>query len=152
MVFVTLFFQWRPELLVGFFTSEAAAREVGADFLRIISWNFIAQGIVFTCSGIFQGLGNTRPALLSSATRILVFAPLAVFLSTQPGFAIRHVWYVSVLTVLLQAALSLTLLHREFRRRLGALPAEPVPAGAGPAGSAEPAEAEAGVVLERPPA
>ena len=66
MVLVTVFLQWRPEALVGFFTAEAEAQAVGATFLRIISWTFIAQGIVFTCSGVFQGLGNTIPAMLSS--------------------------------------------------------------------------------------
>ena len=66
MVFVTVFLQWRPEVLVAFFTPEAEAQAVGATFLRIISWTFIAQGVVFTCSGMFQGLGNTIPAMLSS--------------------------------------------------------------------------------------
>ena len=66
MVLVTAFLQWRPEVLVAFFTPEAEAQAVGATFLRIISWTFIAQGVVFTCSGVFQGLGNTIPAMLSS--------------------------------------------------------------------------------------
>ena len=122
MILVTLFFQWRPNMLVAAFTNEIEAQEVGADFLRIISWNFFAQGVVFTCSGIFQGLGNTRPALLSSAARITLFAPLVLMLSTQPGFALRHVWYLSVVTVLIQAVISYLLLQQQFRRRLRLAP------------------------------
>ena len=39
----------------------------GGEFLQIVSWNFVAMGIVFTCSSMFQALGNTWPALLSTA-------------------------------------------------------------------------------------
>ena len=67
MGLVTSLLQWRPEALIAFFTAEPGVRTVGANFLRIISWTFLAQGVVFTCSGMFQGLGDTRPSLLSSA-------------------------------------------------------------------------------------
>jgi putative MATE family efflux protein len=118
MVLVTAFLQWRPEVLVGFFTSEAEAQAVGATFLRIISWTFIAQGIVFTCSGVFQGLGNTLPAMLSSSLRLSVFVPLAVWISTQPAFHLDEVWWISVTTVWLQAGVSYLLMRRELKRRL----------------------------------
>ena len=118
MVLVTVFLQWRPEALVGFFTSESGATAVGATFLRVISWTFIAQGVVFTCSGMFQGLGNTRPAMLSSAIRLAVFVPLAVWMSTQPSFELERLWYLSVATLWFQAGVSYLLLQREFKRRL----------------------------------
>jgi Na+-driven multidrug efflux pump len=123
MVLVTVFLQWRPEALVGFFTSESDATAVGAMFLRIISWTFIAQGIVFTCSGIFQGLGNTRPAMLSSAIRLSVFVPLAVWMSTQPSFQLERLWYLSVATLWFQAGVSYLLLRHQFKRRLVEMPA-----------------------------
>jgi putative MATE family efflux protein len=118
MVLVTVFLQWRPEVLVGFFTPEAEAQAVGATFLRVISWTFIAQGVVFTCSGVFQGLGNTLPAMLSSAVRLAVFVPLAVWLAAQQTFHLDEVWYLSVATVWLQALVSYLLMRQQFRRRL----------------------------------
>jgi putative MATE family efflux protein len=133
MISVTAFLQWRSGFLIEVFTHEAGVVKVGSDFLRIISWNFFAQGVVFTCSGIFQGLGNTRPALLSSFTRIAMFAPLALLLARREGFELVHVWYLSVATVLLQAGLSLTLLQRQFRIRLGAVPQSAGVAAAGAA-------------------
>jgi putative MATE family efflux protein len=123
MVFVTAFLQWRPDVLVAAFTNEADAEAVGATFLRIISWNFVAQGVVFTCSGLFQGLGNTKPALLSSGLRIAIFVPLAIVLTRQPGYTLAHVWELSVLTVLIQAVFSYFLLRSQFRRRLAPQPA-----------------------------
>jgi Na+-driven multidrug efflux pump len=128
MVLVTLFLQWRPEVLVAFFTPEAEAQAVGATFLRIISWTFVAQGIVFTCSGVFQGLGNTIPAMLSSGIRLAFFVPLAVWLSAQPDFHLDQVWILSVTTVWLQAGVSYLLMRQQFKRRLvdGPRPAAPV--------------------------
>ena len=131
MVLVTVFLQWRPEVLVGFFTKESAATDVGATFLRTISWTFIAQGIVFTCSGMFQGLGNTRPAMLSSAIRLTVFVPVAIWVSKQPGFRLEQLWVVSVATLWFQAGVSYLLLRHQFNRRLVEAPrAMGVPVGA----------------------
>jgi putative MATE family efflux protein len=118
MAFTTVLLQWRPELLVELFTSEAEVIEVGAVFLQLISLNFIAQGIVFTCSGVFQGLGNTRPALLSSVIRLSVFIPFAVYLKYQPGFAIEQVWYVSIVSVTIQGIVSYLLVRRELSKKL----------------------------------
>jgi Na+-driven multidrug efflux pump len=123
MLVLTLLCQWRPEWLVHGFTKDPRVVAVAAQFLHIISWNFVASGIIFTCSGMFQALGNTLPALLSSATRLVTFAIPAVWLSTRPGFELRHLWFLSVATVALQAIASLWLLNREFRRRLIAAPA-----------------------------
>jgi putative MATE family efflux protein len=140
MVLVTVFLQWRPEALVGFFTSERDATAVGATFLRIISWTFIAQGVVFTCSGIFQGLGNTRPAMLSSAIRLAVFVPLAIWLSTQPSFHLERLWRLSVATLWFQAGVSYLLLRHQFKRRLvEAPPASGAPVAAPAATAAAPA-------------
>ena len=118
MFITTVIMQWRPELLVRVFTDEAEVIEVGAVFLQLISLNFVAQGIVFTCSGVFQGLGNTRPALLSSGVRILIFVPIAVYLRYRPDFSINMVWYVSILSVTAQAIVSFLLVRREFGHKL----------------------------------
>jgi Na+-driven multidrug efflux pump len=67
---------------------------------------------------VFQGIGNTWPPLISSATRLLVFALPAVIMSRMAGFQIRQVWYLSVASILLQACVNLLLLRREFRRKL----------------------------------
>jgi putative MATE family efflux protein len=118
MLAITLLCQWRPEWLVRGFTSEPAVVEVASHFLRVISFNFAASALIFTCSGIFQGLGHTWPALGSTASRVLTFAIPAVWLSTLPGFKIDHVWYLSVASVWLQAALSIYLLARTMKKRL----------------------------------
>jgi putative MATE family efflux protein len=123
MLVLTLICQWQPEWFVHFFTKDPAVLGVAAQFLHIISWNFVAQGIIFTCSGMFQALGNTLPALFSSATRLMTFAIPALWLSTRPGFELKELWFLSVATVTLQALTSLWLLRGQFRRRLITAPA-----------------------------
>lgn len=118
MLALTLLCQVAPELLVSGFTHEASVIQVAVEFLRVISWNFIGSALIFSCSGLFQALGNTVPALLSSASRMLTFAIPAVWLSSQPGFELRQLWWLSVATMAIQALLSLWLLRREFRARL----------------------------------
>jgi putative MATE family efflux protein len=118
MFLLTLLCQWRPEWFIRGFTPDPAVIATGGEFLRIISWNFVASGLIFTCSGLFQAVGNTLPALMSSGSRLLTFVVPAIWLSHQPGFELRQLWFLSVATVALQALLSLWLLRREFRSRL----------------------------------
>jgi putative MATE family efflux protein len=127
MVLLTLFCQWGSALLVGAFTKNSTALAVGTQYLQVISWNFLASGFVFTCSAVFQGLGNTVPAVISSASRLLSFVLPVLWMSMHPGFEMIHVWYVSVASVALQAVFSLWLVRREFRLRLP-VAAESVPA------------------------
>ena len=123
MFALTLLCQWRPEWFIRGFTTDPAVIAVGTEYLRIISWNYVASGLIFTCSGLFQALGNTVPALLTSATRLVTFVVPAIWLSTWPGFELKHLWFLSVTTVTLQTLLSLWLLRGELRKRLMVLPA-----------------------------
>ncbi len=122
MIALTLLCQWRPDSLVRPFSADPDVIAVGAPFLHIISWNFIATGLIFTCSSLFQALGNTWPSLISSGSRLLTFAVPAIWLGSQPHFELRQLWYLSVCTVALQAVFSLVLLQRQFRTRLVARP------------------------------
>jgi putative MATE family efflux protein len=118
MLAVTALCQWNPEMLIRFFSKDPAVVEVGSGYLRIISWNFVCNGIIFACSGLFQGLGNTWPALLSSAMRILTFVLPALWLAHQPWVKIEYFWYISLASITLQALMSLLLLQGEMRRKL----------------------------------
>jgi len=120
MLPLTLLCQLRPEWLVHAFTQDPAIVAQGTLYLRIISWNFVATGIIFSCSALFQGLGNTWPSLWSTGSRLVTFVIPAAWMATWPQFRIEDVWYLSVASVTLQAATSLFLVVREFRRRLPA--------------------------------
>ncbi|HUQ83166.1 MAG TPA: MATE family efflux transporter [Gemmatimonadaceae bacterium] len=107
-----------PAALVGVFTSDPAVITIGEEYLRIVSWNYVASGLVFVASSMFQAMGNTMPSLITSGVRIVLIIGPAIALSRLPGFQLHTIWYLSVAAVLVQMTLSLLLLNREFKRRL----------------------------------
>jgi len=119
MMLVLALITWlAPATMIRFFSKDAAVIQFGSDYLRIVAFNFVAAGVVFTSSSMFQGLGNTVPPLLSSASRLILFALPALLLSRTPGFDIKLVWYLSVGSQLLQACINLWLLRRELNMKL----------------------------------
>jgi Na+-driven multidrug efflux pump len=118
MLLLTLVAHFAGETLIRFFSKDPGVIAFGNEYLKIISLNFVAMGVVFTISSVFQGIGNTMPPLVSSMTRLVLFALPATLLSRTPGFQIRHVWYMSVASILVQAGVNLLLLRREFQRKL----------------------------------
>ena len=143
MIFFTCLAQFKPELLLAGFSNDPETMRIAGLFLRIISFNMVAQGLIFTCSSTFQGLGNTKPVLLSSVTRLLTYSLPAIWLSTRPGFRIEQVWYLSIVSTTLQAALSVWLLRREFGKRLVSSTREVAPMQVGPEPAAPSARAAA---------
>ena len=107
-----------PAAMVRIFSQDAQVVSVGEEYLRVISWGFVATGIVFVASSTFQAIGNTLPSLATSFLRVLIVAIPVMLLSRQPGFELRWIWYLSVGAVLLQVVASLWLLWREFELRL----------------------------------
>ena len=53
-----------PTLFIRGFSKDANVIAFGGEYLRIVAFNFVAAGVVFTASSIFQGIGNTLPAAL----------------------------------------------------------------------------------------
>ena len=123
MFALTLLCGIAPAGMIRFFNADPGVVAVGSEYLRIICWNFLASGIVFVSSSVFQGMGNTLPPLAASALRMLFFAIPAYAVSRHPGFQLRQVWYISVASVTVQLVVNLWLLHREFARKLPAVPA-----------------------------
>jgi len=139
MLLFAILCQLAPEPLVRVFSKDPAVIAVGSEYLRIISWNYVASGLIFVASSTFQAMGNTVPSLVTSAVRITLVAIPAVLLSRTPGFQLVWIWYLSVASVFVQLTLSMLLLRREFRRRL-AFAVQPARASTSP----EPAEAVSG--------
>ncbi len=118
MIVLALLAHFAPTPMIRAFSKDPHVVEFGSDYLKIVSLNFLAAGIVFTTSSIFQGIGNTWPPLLSSLTRLFLFVLPALLLAGKPGFEIKHVWYLSVTSQCLQAIINLLLLRRELRKKL----------------------------------
>lgn len=118
MLGLTLACQWNARLFVGPFAGDAATAEIAATYLKIVSLNFLASGLVFTASGAFQALGDTRPALVGGVLRLAVYAGLMVFLVAQPWSRLEHFWWAAALAALLQAVVAMLFLRRQLRVKL----------------------------------
>jgi putative MATE family efflux protein len=104
--------------MIRVFSADADVIAVGVEYLRIIAVSFVASGIVFVSSSMFQAMGNTIPSLISSAARIVIIAVPVLLLAGAPGFQLRWIWYISAGATLLQLAMNLWMLRREYRLRL----------------------------------
>jgi putative MATE family efflux protein len=112
------------DAMVRVFTADPAAVAVGEEYLHIVAFNFVASGVIFVSSSMFQAMGNTIPSLITSGARILIVAVPVLLLAGTPGFALRWIWYISAAAVVVQLTMNLLLLKREFRLRLNFAPDE----------------------------
>src|SRR6266704_1285487 len=107
-----------PAPFVRVFSKDPDVIAVGTEYLRIISFNYVASGLVFVASSTFQAMGNTVPSLIASVVRIALVAIPGLIVSRLPGFELRWLWWLSVASVLVQLVLAMLLLRREFAVRL----------------------------------
>jgi putative MATE family efflux protein len=114
MVAFTALCQLAPALLLHAFSTAPGVVAAGVDYLRTVSWGYMASGIVFVCAGVFQGLGNTWPSLAASSLRAGAFVIPVVLMSSHPGFQMHQLWLVSLGAVMLQLAVQQVLLRREL--------------------------------------
>jgi putative MATE family efflux protein len=115
MVLLTALCQAKAAVLVSLFSRQDDVVVVGADYLRLISLTFLATGLIFACTSVFQGLGNTRPPFLSSVIRLFAFAVPVLLLGR---LTLREIWLISAGSIWVQAAANMWFLRREFRIRL----------------------------------
>ncbi len=106
-----------PQMIRAFSKDEAVIA-VGVEYLRIIALNFLASGVIFVASSMFQAMGNTIPSLIASGVRLLLVAVPAVLLSSVQGFSMRWVWYLAAGAVWIQLAMALWMLRQQYATRL----------------------------------
>ena len=128
MASLTVLCQIRPDFMVAPFASDADTLAVASDYMRVLSWNFVAIGINFACGGLFQALGDTRPSLVASSSRIFTFAIPALLLAGSPDLTLDRIWWLSVGSATVQATIAFLLLQQLLRRRLGPASAAHSPA------------------------
>jgi putative MATE family efflux protein len=118
MVIFALVAHFAPMPLLRPFSSDEGVLAMGAQYLQITSWSFAASGVIFVVSSLFQAIGNSVPPLIASATRTTLMIVLLLLLADADGFKMAWIWWLSVISVLLQLGLNLWFLKREYRNRL----------------------------------
>jgi putative MATE family efflux protein len=120
MVVLGILCYFVPVAMMDVFTDDPQVIAVGSEYLRIVALSFIASGIVFVASSMFQAMGNTVPPLITSFARLLLVAIPVILMSRLPGFELRWIWWLGAASVWLHAAANVLILRREFRDRLPA--------------------------------
>jgi putative MATE family efflux protein len=118
MLLLSIFTWLAAPLLIRIFSKDPNVIAFGSEYLTVVAFNFVAAGVVFSSSSVFQAVGNTLPPLISSTARLVLFVVPAWLISRHPDFSIRQIWYLSVLSQFVQAAIILALLKRELRHKL----------------------------------
>ena len=118
MVLVGILCYFAATPMIRRFSEDPQVIAVGAEYLRIVAFSFIASGIVFVASSMFQALGNTVPPLTTSFGRLLAVAIPVVLLSRVEGFRLLWVWLIGAFSIWLHAGANVLMLEREFKRRL----------------------------------
>jgi putative MATE family efflux protein len=103
------------EFLIGSFSPDQAVISFGAAYLRVLSLSFVPYAIVSTCSSLFQALGTTVQPFLCSATRVLCYVGPVIWLSQSGRARVDDLWFVSVVSAVLQAFLIAILARRTWR-------------------------------------
>ena len=118
MTVLTVVAHLSPETMVRWFTQEPGVVANGAEYLRIVSWGFLAYGMNVVASSMFQALGNTWPSLSSSILRLTLFGVAALVISRDPDFPLSHLWLAAVAVGCIQAVVSVSWLRLEFQKKL----------------------------------
>lgn len=121
MLVMTAVLQWYADSFLGLFTHDPDVKRAGETFLRFISIALVARGLIYVSSGLFQGLGNTVPPLVTSALSLVGFSLPAILWTKKPGFHIEYIWWLWVATTMANAVVNVFLLRREIRYRLAEL-------------------------------
>lgn len=121
MACLTVLCLFESRLLVAPFAPDPAVAQAAATYLGIVSLNFVATGLIFTASGTFQALGDTRPALVGGVLRLIVFSTAAFWISAQPWARLEHLWWASAASALLHAVVALLFLRDQLKRKLAGL-------------------------------
>jgi putative MATE family efflux protein len=119
MVLLTVLCQEKAVYLVSLFSKQSDVVGVAAGYLQLISLTFVATGLIFACTSVFQGLGNTRPPFLSSLVRLVAFTLPVVLLLGR--LTLQDIWIISAGSIWVQAIANLLFLRRELRKKLNAL-------------------------------
>lgn len=122
MLLLTALCQAKPTAIVSLFSKQDDVVAVAAGYLRLISTTFVATGLIFASTSVFQGLGNTRPPFVSSIIRLFVFTVPVVLLLSR--LTLQDIWLISAGSIWVQAISNLWFLRTELRAKLATFPQE----------------------------
>jgi Na+-driven multidrug efflux pump len=100
--------------IIGVFNNEPNVIAVGVDYLRLLAFTFVFTALIFSSASVFQGIGKTKPPLISATVRLVVFTVVAMMLTRYFHGSLHQLWIVAVTSIALQGVVSCLFVAREF--------------------------------------
>ena len=85
-------------------------------YLAIFSLGYVAVGTIMVVASAFQGLGKTYPSLIGAALDYALFAALVLTLPSFFGWGIQSVWWIKLVTAVVEMAVVAAWLRWELQR------------------------------------
>lgn len=118
--FVGFFFFFFPVQLLGFFgMKDAAALEIGAQLLRVLSVSGIFVSVALTYTGGLQGTGDTKsPLYISIISQVIIPLGICFVLKNTIGLEAWHIWSAILAGHITRCALSFLRFRQEKWRNI----------------------------------
>jgi len=91
-------------------------------YLTIMSLGNVTVGTIMTVSSVFQGLGKTYPTLMAAIFDNVLFASLVFTLPGTFGWGIQAVWWIKLLTAIIEMVIVSAWLRRDLQQFRSTLP------------------------------
>jgi putative MATE family efflux protein len=111
-----------PAFLIGIFSNDPAVLRYGIIYLTIMSLGNVTVGTIMTVSSVFQGLGKTYPTLMAAIFDNVLFASLVFTLPGPFGWGIQAVWWIKLLTAIIEMVIVSAWLRRDLQQFRSTLP------------------------------
>lgn len=119
-VATTLLLTIGARAVFGLFMKDPMSLKMGAEYLFILGWSQFFMCIEITGSGIFNGLGETKPPAVIGVSMNILRIPAAYFLS-QTSFGLNGIWIAVALSTVLKGFLVYFYLKVRLRSKLMAV-------------------------------
>lgn len=63
--------QFKPSLILGMFTENAEILNIGCNYIKIVSWNYLLSTAIYTCNILLKCVEKAKYALISSIVSIV---------------------------------------------------------------------------------
>jgi len=116
MIIGTLACWISPEFLIHIFSKDPEVTRYGIIYLKISSLANIVVGTILIVSAVFQGIGKTYPSLFGALLDNILFILIIFTLPVYFGWGISSLWWIKLITGVMEMSLCLFWLRSHFLR------------------------------------
>ncbi|RUL69472.1 non-ribosomal peptide synthetase [Dyella choica] len=113
---IVLIAQLFPATICRWFSHDPAVVAASISYVRIVSFNILPLAVTLCCFGVLMGFGNTRASLIAITISALALVAPALGLSWVPGFRPSWIWWLVDVSSLVEMAVALLLLRKEWHK------------------------------------